>query len=62
MAGEDAQARRYRERAEELRVIAAEMIDPKARESLIKVADDYERMAGQIERIADTQLLPPRGR
>ena len=38
-------ADRYVERAEEVRVIAATMTDPRTQKSLLKVADDYLRMA-----------------
>ena len=38
-------ADRYVERAEEVRVIAATMTDPRTQKSLLKDADDYLRMA-----------------
>lgn len=38
-------AARYLERAEEVRVIAATMADERTRQSLLRVADDYMRMA-----------------
>ena len=38
-------ASRYLERAEEVRAIAAAMTDERTRQSLLKVADDYIRMA-----------------
>ena len=38
-------ADRYVERAEEVRVIAATMEDWQTRECLLKIADDYLRMA-----------------
>jgi DNA-binding ferritin-like protein len=38
-------AERYLERAEELRTIAEAMKDPQSRETLQKVAKEYERMA-----------------
>ena len=36
---------RYRERAAELRAFAQDIADKKRRELLIKVAEDYERLA-----------------
>jgi hypothetical protein len=44
-------AARYRQRAEDLRALAAETRDTKARNALLDVADDYERMAQSRERI-----------
>lgn len=38
-------AARYTERAEEVRAIAATMIDERTRKALLKIADDYVRMA-----------------
>jgi hypothetical protein len=40
---------RYRNRAEECRVQAAEMHDPDARAGLIQVAESYENMARSLE-------------
>jgi hypothetical protein len=37
--------RRFRDRAEECRIRAARMKDPATRQSLIQVAESYERMA-----------------
>lgn len=44
-------AERYRVRAEEVRVIAASMVHSETRRILQSVADEYEHMAGQIERM-----------
>ena len=41
----ETKAERYRQRAEELRTIAAGIMDLKARATVIEVAEDYERMA-----------------
>ena len=41
----ETKADRYRQRATELRTIAAGIMDLKARATLIEVAEDYERMA-----------------
>ena len=38
-------AARYLERAEEVRAIAATMADERTRQSLLRVAEDYVRMA-----------------
>ncbi|HLY06920.1 MAG TPA: hypothetical protein VKR31_14340 [Rhizomicrobium sp.] len=44
-----ARARHFRDRAEELRIIASECIDIGTREMLGRVARDYERMAALWE-------------
>jgi hypothetical protein len=44
-------ARRYREYAEELRVIAADKHVPENRTALLKIAEDYDRMADSLEMI-----------
>jgi hypothetical protein len=49
-----ANAFRYRQRAEEVRVIAQTTKDASMRRILAGVADDYERMAGTLENIART--------
>ena len=41
----ETKAERYRQRAEDLRAIAAQVMDLKARGTLLEVAEDYERMA-----------------
>jgi hypothetical protein len=40
----------WRNRAEEARVIAEQMIDPEAREFMLGVADHYEEFAERAER------------
>jgi hypothetical protein len=47
-------ATRYRQRAEELRLIAESARDAKTRKLLQGVAEDYERMAETSERIAQS--------
>ena len=47
-------ALRYRSHAEELRVIAADMLDPSARRMLLRIADDYDHMASSMEAIDRT--------
>jgi hypothetical protein len=42
-------AARYLERAEEVRVIAATMADKRTRNALLKISEDYVRMA-QVRR------------
>jgi len=45
----------YRKRAEELRTIAETMKDKSARETLLDIAADYERMAGTLERMDEVR-------
>jgi predicted kinase len=47
-------ALRYRSHAEELRAIAADMLDPNNRETILKIASDYDRMASSMEAIDRT--------
>jgi hypothetical protein len=44
-------ARRYREHAARLRRMGADDEDPKIRENLVQIAQDYERMAQAREEI-----------
>jgi hypothetical protein len=53
-------AARYRQRAEELRVIADSARDAGTRKLLRGVAEDYERMAGVLERIAESDRNSPK--
>jgi len=58
---DDLAATRYLERAEDVRVIAATMADERTRNALLKVAEDYVRMAQQRGQIhALEQALNPR--
>jgi len=41
----ESKAQRYRQRAKDLRAIAKQLTDAKARSTLLDVAQDYERMA-----------------
>jgi hypothetical protein len=43
---------RYRNRAEELRAIIPDMKDPISRETLVKIAADYDRLAETQEKLA----------
>jgi hypothetical protein len=45
-----AKVRHYRDRADELRTIAADWISNDAHAAILKVARDYERLADSIER------------
>ena len=48
----ETKAERYRQRAVELRAIADQVMDLKARSTLLDVAEDYERMAQTAENTA----------
>ena len=43
--------RRYRDHAEEARVLAERMVDPILREQMLTVAEDYERYAASAARL-----------
>ena len=45
-----AQAHRWRQKAEELRTQADQMKNPFARQSLVRMAETYERLADELER------------
>ena len=47
MRDEATRKKRYRIRAEELRTIAQGIFDPNERKTLMDIADDYEKMAGE---------------
>ena len=49
MAGHDTTAERYRNRAEELRVIAASAIDRNTKRILNEVAGEYDAMAEKLD-------------
>jgi hypothetical protein len=52
MDGGDEQAKRYRERAQELLTLAADMKDLKSKETLLEVAMDYLQMAAAREALS----------
>jgi hypothetical protein len=52
MDEDQAKADRYRQRAEEVRVIADGMSNPETYRTLMKVSEDYLDMAATMERIA----------
>lgn len=51
-------AERYRVRAEEVRIIAASMKNSETRRILCEVADEYEHMAAQVERLKLDEFAP----
>jgi hypothetical protein len=50
---------RYRNRAEELRIIAGERLDPKDCETLLRIAADYDQMAATLEELIKSRHLVP---
>jgi hypothetical protein len=54
MSEEADTALRYRQNAEELRVIAEGERDPNTKDALLGIATDYERMAATLEAIDRT--------
>jgi hypothetical protein len=54
MDGDTDTAARYRQRAEEVRAIAEGIRDEKSRAILVRVAEDYERMARQWDAARET--------
>jgi hypothetical protein len=40
----------WRERAEEARVHAEQLTDPEAKQTMLNIADDYEKLAQRAER------------
>jgi hypothetical protein len=54
MDGDIATADEYRERANKIRALAQQVTDHEMKRVLLRVAEDYESMAGSRERIAET--------
>jgi len=48
----------WRERSEEARVQANQVRDPTARRTLLAIADNYDQLAEQAERIRKTREAP----
>ncbi len=46
------QAEQYRQKAEKVRATAEATTDPICREALYRLADGYDRLAGDLERVA----------
>jgi len=46
---------RYRNYAEELRIVAADQKEAGNRQILVEIADDYDRLAGELEAIAEAR-------
>jgi len=57
MAEELETAQRFRLRAEEVRTIAEEARDKVVKDSLLKVAEDYERMAESLTAIDESNAI-----
>ena len=57
MNEEGMEAKRYRERAEEIRTKAAMFTDEKTREMFVGIAADYDRMADTLDRIRQSKGL-----
>ena len=53
---------RYRNYAEELRLIAADKATPENRQRLISAAEDYDRMADSLEAVDRTKRAQGRPR
>jgi hypothetical protein len=54
MSEEANTALRYRQHAEELRAIAQSEGEPKTKDTLLRIAEDYDRMAGTLDAIDRT--------
>jgi hypothetical protein len=52
------QVRRWRQKAEELRTEADQMKNPFARQSLVRMAQTYERLADDYEKKAAGKTVP----
>jgi hypothetical protein len=52
-------AKHWRERAQEARVIAEQMADEEARHSMLRIANDYEKIADRAEAANGNQPLAP---
>jgi hypothetical protein len=50
------------DRAQEARSVAERMRDPEARRMMLKIADDYEKLAKRAEAAAEAIWLQPEGK
>ncbi len=56
MDGDQDTAARYRQRAQEVRAIAAQMMDQETTDLLHSIAADYDRLAATMEGIAKSDI------
>jgi len=56
MDGDQDTAERYRQRAQHVRAVAAQMMDKEAADLLLSIAADYERMAQTMKGIAESDI------
>ena len=56
MDGDQNTAKRYRQRAQQVRVAAGQMVDKEAADLLLSIAADYEHMAETMETIAKSDI------
>lgn len=56
MDGDQNTAKRYRQRAQQVRATAGQMVDKEAADLLLSIAADYEHMAETMENIAKSDI------
>jgi hypothetical protein len=61
-AGELTRAETYRARAQEIRAMAMNGVDPETKTALLKIADDYDAMAVSRESVHSTNAAMEAGR
>jgi hypothetical protein len=54
--GDSDKAKEYRERAEQIRLMAKRMLDAESKNLLLLVAENYERLAATMENIARSDI------
>ena len=57
MDGDRENAERYRQRAQSMRATATPISDPEMKKMLMGLADDYDRLAAWLDRIADSEQI-----